>query len=152
VFGNNLELRMKKKNYGLTRVLNPRPLAWEARTLLTELTPPAVDSIVVYDVFCNTEFWWVIFCAKKIKLWMKMMEFSDEVSLSGFPHSQSMFYTLMVYSSTNGLAIVGVFILFQDFPSCFGVNDDIEHAACSIANSCLRRGYTQVKTEHQYLS
>jgi hypothetical protein len=68
------------------------------------------------------------------------------------PHSQSMFYTLMVYSSTKGLAVVGVFILFQDFPSCFGVNDGVEHAACSIANECLCRGYTQVQTEHQYLS
>jgi hypothetical protein len=77
-----------------------------------------------------------------------MVEFSDGVSFSGFPHSQSM----MVYSSTKGQFVVGVFILFQDFPSCFGVNDGIEHAACSVANSCLRRGYTQVETEHQYLS
>jgi hypothetical protein len=102
VFGNNLELRIKKKNYDLTRVLNPRPLAWEARILPTELTPPAVDSVVVYDVFCNTEFWWVIFGAKKIKLGVKMMEFSDGVLLSGFPHSQSMFYTLMVYYPSRG--------------------------------------------------
>jgi hypothetical protein len=63
-----------------------------------------------------------------------------------------MFYMLMVYSSTKGQFVVGIFILFQDFPSCFGVNDVIEHAACSVAISCLRRGYTQVKTEHQYLS
>jgi hypothetical protein len=70
----------------------------------------------------------------------------------GFPHSQSMFYTLMVYSSTKGLVVVGVFIQFQDFPSCFGVNDGVEHAACSVANSCLCRGYTQVKTEHQFVS
>jgi hypothetical protein len=81
-----------------------------------------------------------------------MVEFSDGVSFSGFPHSQGMFYTLMVYSSTKGQFVVGVFILFQDFTSCFGVNDSIEHAACSVANSCLCRGYTQVKTEHQYLS
>jgi hypothetical protein len=81
-----------------------------------------------------------------------MVEFSDGVSFSGFPHSQSMFYTLMVYSSMKGQFVVGVFILFQDFPSCFGVNDGIEHAACSVANSCLRRGYTQVQTEHQYIS
>jgi hypothetical protein len=89
---------------------------------------------------------------KKIKLGVKMVEFSDGVSFSGFPHSQSMFYTLMVYSSVKDQFVVGFFILFQDFPSCFGVNDSIEHSACSIANSCLRRGYTQVKTEHQYLS
>jgi hypothetical protein len=61
-----------------------------------------------------------------------------------------MFYTLMVYSSTKGQAVLGVFIRFQDFPSCFGVNDGIEHAACSVANACLCRRYTQVKTEHQY--
>jgi hypothetical protein len=84
---------------------------------------------------------------------MMMVEFSEGVSFSGFPHSQSMFYTLMAYSSlTKGQAVVGVCILFQDFPSSFGVNDGVEHAACSIANACLCRGYTQLKTEHQYLS
>jgi hypothetical protein len=88
------------------------------------------------------------FCAKKLKLGVKMVEFSDGVSFFVFQHSQSMFYTLMVYSSTKG-----VFILFQDFPSCFGVNDGVEHAACSIENACLCRGYyTRVKTEHQCLS
>jgi hypothetical protein len=87
------------------------------------------------------------FCAKiKIKLGVKMVEFSDGVSFSGFQHSQSMFYTLMVYSSTKGQAVLSVFILFQDFPSCFGVNDGVEHVTCSIANSCLCRGYTRVKT------
>jgi hypothetical protein len=91
------------------------------------------------------------FLRKQIKLGVKMAKFSDGVSFSGFPYSQSMFYTLMVYSSTKGQFVVGVFIPFQDFPSCFGVNDGIEHAACSIANSCLCRGYTQEKTEHQYL-
>jgi hypothetical protein len=80
-----------------------------------------------------------------------MVEFSDGVSLSLFPHSQSMFYPLMVYSCMKCQFVVGVFILFQDFPSCFGVNDGVEHASCSIANACLCRGYTQVKTEHQYL-
>jgi hypothetical protein len=43
------------------------------------------------------------------------------------------------------LAVVGVFIQFQDFPSCFGVNDSMEHEACSVANACLCRGYTTVK-------
>jgi hypothetical protein len=98
--------------------------------------------------WCSVNFFW----HKQLKLGVKMMEFSDGASLSGFPHSQSMFYTLMVYSSTKGLAIVGVFILFQDFPSCFGVNDGVEHAACSVANACLCWGNTQVKTEHQNLS
>jgi hypothetical protein len=91
------------------------------------------------------------FAPKKIKLGVKMVEFLDGVSFSGFPHSQSMFYTLVVYSSTKDI-VVGVFILFQDFLSCFGVNDGGEHATCSVANSCLCRGYTQVKTEHQYIS
>jgi hypothetical protein len=92
-----------------------------------------------------------IFLRKKLKLGVKMVEVSDGVSFSGFPHSQSRFYMLMVYSSTKGQAVVGVFILFQDFPSCFGINEGVEHAACSIANACLYRGYTKVKTEHQYL-
>jgi hypothetical protein len=95
----------------------------------------------------------VIFLQKKeIKFGVKMVEFSQGISFSGFPHSQSMFYTLMVYSSTKGQAVVGVFILFQKFPSCFGVNDGVEHAACSIANACLCRGYTQVQTEYHYIS
>jgi hypothetical protein len=71
------------------------------------------------------------FCAKKIKLGVKMVEFLEGVSLSGFPHSQSMFYTLVVYSSTKGLAVVSVFILFQNFPSCFWVNDGVEHVAAA---------------------
>jgi hypothetical protein len=58
--------------------------------------------------WCSVNF----FCAKKLKLGVKMMEFSDGVSLSGFPHSQSMFYTLMIYSYTKDIAVVGVFILF----------------------------------------
>jgi hypothetical protein len=39
-----------------------------------------------------------------------------------------MFYPLTVYFSMQGLAVVGVFIQFQDFPSCFGVNEGVEHA------------------------
>jgi hypothetical protein len=42
-----------------------------------------------------------------------------------------MFYPLTVYSSMKGIAVVGVFICFKidiDFPSCFGVNDSVEHA------------------------
>jgi hypothetical protein len=36
--------------------------------------------VVVYDFFCYTEFWWVIFLRKQLKLGVKMMEFSDGVS------------------------------------------------------------------------
>jgi hypothetical protein len=46
-----------------------------------------------------------------------MMEFSDGVSLSLFPQAQSMFYPLAVNSSTNGLAVVDVFLYsFKTFP------------------------------------
>jgi hypothetical protein len=47
-----------------------------------------------------------------------------------------MFYRLTVYSSTNGLAVVGVFIQFQDFPSCFGVNDGIKTVGMQ-RNECV---------------
>jgi hypothetical protein len=51
---------------------------------------------------------------KQLKLGVKMMEFSDGVSLSGFPQAQSMFCPLTVYISIKGLAVVNVFIQFQN--------------------------------------
>jgi hypothetical protein len=56
----------------------------------------------------------VNFFAQKIKLGVKMMEFSDGVSLSGCPRAQSTFYPLIIYSYVKGLAVVGVFIQFQN--------------------------------------
>jgi hypothetical protein len=58
-----------------------------------------------------------------------------------------MFYPLTVYSCMKGLAVVGVLYSFKidiDFPSCFGVNDGIEHAGmqCSycVSMSGLHKG------------
>jgi hypothetical protein len=68
-------------------------------------------------------------CAKN-KIGVKIMEFSDVLSWSGCPLAPSRFYPLTVYSSTKGLAVVGVFIQFQNrhwLSSCFGANDGIEH-------------------------
>jgi hypothetical protein len=54
-----------------------------------------------------------------------------------------MFYPLTVYSSTKDLATVGILYSFTidiDFPSCFGVNDCIEHGGMECSDCVSMSG------------
>jgi hypothetical protein len=54
-----------------------------------------------------------------------------------------MFYPLTVYIFMKDLAVVGVFIQFQndiDFPSCFVVNDGIEHGGMQCSDCVSMSG------------
>jgi heptaprenylglyceryl phosphate synthase len=78
VFGNNLELRIKKhKKIHLTRI-EPQT----SRMLdeyLTICANTASSNNCCFSGSCNIELRRVIFLRKKIKLGVKMMEFSDGV-------------------------------------------------------------------------
>jgi hypothetical protein len=115
LFGHNLELRIKKKNKNgdSTRFepMEPMTSCSIGKHLTRSATAFTGKQATARRCYDNQVVRREFFCAKNgIQLGVKMVEFSDGVSFSGFPHSQSMFYTLMVYSSTKGQFVVGVFM------------------------------------------
>jgi hypothetical protein len=106
VVGNNLELRIvlniKIRHYWNS---NPGPLKLKSTAL------PLSFRDSHFNISCCGK---LNFLVQKLEMGVKMTEFSDGLSKSGCPNTQSMLQMLIVYCYTNGLSAFHVFIQFQN--------------------------------------